>query len=135
MRGTGVGLLSRAGACNERAAMIKPLCLVWAREGPGAEELIEHWRGPHADIVRNLPGIRRLCFGVVQKRSPGGTPSLSVGETWSDRLAAAREAFATEPNPSRLVADHQLFLREAEWCVVEEHTVLPPPSFRSEEER
>jgi uncharacterized protein (TIGR02118 family) len=110
--------------------MIKRVSLVRRREGLSHEEFVEHWMGPHAEIVRNLPGLRGLRFGVVREWSPGTTPYDGVGEVWFDSIEAARAGFAAEPHSSRLVADREVFMGAAAWCFVEEHTVVDPPGSR-----
>ena len=46
--------------------MIKRVSLLRRRDGMSREAFFAHWTGPHADIVRQLPGIRGLRFGKVQ---------------------------------------------------------------------
>lgn len=91
------------------------------------DEFLAHWMGPHADIVRQLPGLRGLRFGVVQRWTPGDAAWDGVGELWFDSVEAADAAFATEPYAGMLVEDRKLFLGDAQSCIVEETTVVPPP--------
>lgn len=110
--------------------MIKRVSLVRRKPGMTREAFLAHWMGPHAAIVRQLPGLRGLRFGVVQRWSPEAESWDGVGELWFDDIAAAEAAFKAEPHISRLIADRATFLGEAQWCFVEEHTVLPPPGGR-----
>ncbi len=107
--------------------MIKRVSLVRRKPELSREEFLRHWMGPHADIVRELPGLRGLRFGVVERWSPEEAAWDGVGELWFDDVESAERAFATEPYLSRLVADRRLFLGEAQSCFVEEHTVVSPP--------
>jgi uncharacterized protein (TIGR02118 family) len=107
--------------------MIKRVSLVRRREGLTHEEFIAHWTGPHADIVRQLPGIRGLRFGVVHSWAPTEAAWDGVGEVWFDSVESAEAAFATEPYHQMLVEDRSLFLGEAQSCFVEEQTVIAPP--------
>jgi uncharacterized protein (TIGR02118 family) len=107
--------------------MIKRVSLVRRKEGLSHEEFIAHWTGPHAEIVRQLPGVRGLRFGVVRSWSPADAAWDGVGEVWFDSAEAAETAFATEPYLAMLVEDRKLFLGESQSCFVEERTVLPPP--------
>ena len=107
--------------------MIKRVSLVRRKVGMGREEFLAHWMGPHAEIVRQLPGVRGLRFGVVTQWSPEDAFWDGVGEVWFDSIEAANTAFAAEPHHSLLVADRRSFLGEAQSCFVEEHTVLAPP--------
>jgi uncharacterized protein (TIGR02118 family) len=91
------------------------------------EEFVAHWTGPHADIVRQLPGLRGLRFGVVQAWSPAEAAWDGVGEVWFDSIEDAERAFATEPFLGLLVEDRKRFLEEAQSCFVEERTAVEPP--------
>jgi uncharacterized protein (TIGR02118 family) len=107
--------------------MIKRVSLVRRRPDLSREEFLAHWMGPHAEIVRRLPGVRGLRFAVVERWSPVQAAWDGIGELWFDSVADAERAFATEPYRSLLVEDRQKFLGEAQWCFVTEHTVVPPP--------
>jgi uncharacterized protein (TIGR02118 family) len=107
--------------------LIKRVSLVRRKEGMTHEAFLAHWMGPHAEIVRQLPGLRGLRFGVVQRWTPGEATWDGVGELWFDSIEAADAAFATEPHASALKADRAKFLGEAQAAFVEEHTQVPPP--------
>jgi uncharacterized protein (TIGR02118 family) len=108
--------------------VIKRVSLVRRREGLTHEEFVAHWTGPHAAIVRELPGVRGLRFGDVQAWSPAEAAWDGVGEVWFDSIESAEAAFAAEPYRSRLVEDRKLFLGEAQSCFVVEHTAVAPPA-------
>lgn len=110
--------------------MIKRVSLLRRKDGMSREEFFAHWTGPHADIVRQLPGIRGLRFGKVQSWTPHEAAWDGVGEVWFDSIEAAEKAFATEPFRSMLVEDRKKFMREAQSCFVEEQTALAPPHGR-----
>ena len=107
--------------------MIKRVSLVRRKPELTHEAFIAHWMGPHADIVKQLPGLRGLRFGVVQRWTPEAAAWDGIGELWFDSIEAADQAFATEPHASRLKADRLKFLGEAQAVFVEEHTAVPPP--------
>lgn len=104
--------------------MIKRVSWVRRKEGLSREEFIAHWTGPHAEIVRQLPGLRGLRYGVVMQCSPGGTAWDGIGEIWFDSVEDAEHAFAAEPYRSMLVEDRKQFLGESQWCFVKEHTAV-----------
>ena len=125
-----LALLASGCAAHLRAggvAVIKRVSLVRRKEGMGREEFLAHWMGPHAEIVRQLPGVRGLRFGVVTQWSPEEAFWDGVGEVWFDSIEAANAAFAAEPHRSLLVADRLSFLGEAQSGFVEEQTVVTPP--------
>ena len=107
--------------------MIKRVSLVRRKEGMSREAFLAHWMGPHAEIVRHLPGLRGLRFGVVERWSPAEAGWDGVGELWFNDIAAAEAAFKTEPHISRLIADREKFLGDMQWCFVEEYTAISPP--------
>jgi uncharacterized protein (TIGR02118 family) len=107
--------------------MIKRISLVRRKEGMTPGAFSAHWLGPHADIVRRLPGLRGLRFGVVQLWSPDALAWDGIGELWFDSIAVAEHAFAVEPHRSQLLEDRKKFVGESQWCFVEEHTALKPP--------
>ena len=106
--------------------MIKRVSLIRRRAGMSLPEFHAHWTGPHADIVRQLPGLRGLRFGLVQSWTPAEAGWDGVGEVWFESIAAAEAAFASEPCRSLLIEDRKLFMGEAQSCFVTELTVVPP---------
>ena len=113
---------------GDGAAVIKRVSLVRRKEGMPRGEFLAHWMGPHAEIVRAMPGVRGLRFGVVTQWSPPREAWDGVGEVWFDSIEAAEAAFAAEPHRSLLAADRASFLGAAQSCFVEEHTVIAPPA-------
>lgn len=108
--------------------MIKRVSLVRRLPTLSHEEFVAHWTGPHVDIVRELPGVRGLRLNVVRSWTPGEAAWDGVGEVWFDSVAAAEEAFRTEPYATRLAEDRKLFLGAAQTAFVEELTIVQPPS-------
>ena len=110
--------------------MIKRISFIRRLDGMSRDEFFDHWTGPHADIVRQLPGLRGLRFGRVQAWTPEEAAWDGVGEIWFDSMEDAQQAFATEPFASLLVEDRKKFMREAQSCFVAEQTVVAPPDGR-----
>jgi uncharacterized protein (TIGR02118 family) len=107
--------------------VIKRVSLVRRHPELTRETFLEHWMGAHADIVKLLPGLRGLRFGVVEQWSPPDAGWDGVGEVWFDSVEAAETAFATEPYRSLLTEDRKILFGEAQSCFVTEHTAVPPP--------
>ena len=108
--------------------MIKRISLVRRREGMTPEEFTAHWMGPHAEIAKQLPGLRGLRFGIVQSWTPPEEAWDGIGEIWFDSIDDALAAFASEPCKSLLTADRARCFSEIQNCFVEEHTAVTPPS-------
>jgi uncharacterized protein (TIGR02118 family) len=106
--------------------MIKRISFLRRKDGMSADAFFAHWTGPHADIVKRLPGLRGLRFGRVESWSPEAAAWDGVGEIWFDSVEAALAAFASEPCRSLLVEDRKLFTREIQSCFVTEHTAVAP---------
>jgi uncharacterized protein (TIGR02118 family) len=111
----------------EQTQLIKRISLVRRKEGMSRDAFIAHWMGAHADIVRQLPGLRGLRFGVVHRWSPRDLAWDGVGELWFDSIALTEQALSTEPYRSQLIEDRNEFVGEVQYCYVEEHTVVKPP--------
>jgi uncharacterized protein (TIGR02118 family) len=90
------------------------------------EEFFAHWTGRHAEIVRQLPGLRGLRFSRVERCVPEEAVWDGVGETWFDSIPDADRAFATEPFLTLLTEDRKKFIGEAHSCYVEESAVIQP---------
>ena len=110
--------------------MIKRVSFIRRKPGMTKEEFFAHWTGPHADIVRQMPGVLGLRFGKVQSWNPAEAAWDGVGEVWFENEETAAAAFAAEPFASQLVEDRKKFMGEAQSCFVIEHTVVTPPQGR-----
>jgi uncharacterized protein (TIGR02118 family) len=110
--------------------MIKRISFIRRKEGMSEDEFFAYWTGPHADIVRRMPGVRGLRFGRVQAWAPEEARWDGVGELWFDTMEAAKAAFSMEPFAALLAEDRPKFMREAQSCFVEEKTVVAPPEGR-----
>ena len=108
--------------------MIKRISFVRRKAGLSLEAFLSHWMGPHADIVRQLPRLRGLRFGVVEQWAPPEAAWDGVGELWFDDVADVEYAFSSEPCKSRLTVDRKAFIGDMQWCFVREHTALEPPA-------
>lgn len=105
--------------------MVKRVGLVARKDGLSRQAFIQHWMGAHADVVRQLVGLRGLRFGLVIDPADGDWDG--IGELWFDSVADAQRAFAAEPVRSMLVNDRQEFLGRSEVYFVDEHTAIAPP--------
>ena len=110
--------------------MIKRISFIRRKEGMTPDEFYAHWTGPHADIVKQMPGVRGLRYCRVTSWTPEEAHWDGVGELWFDSVEAAKAAFAAEPFASLIAEDRKTFMREAQSCFVEEHTTIAPPDGR-----
>ena len=82
------------------------------------EEFWEHYSGPHATIVRKMPGIRKMVLSRVV--GPQAAEWEAVGELWFDSAAAVEKAFADPEIVDLLTQDRPLFLGHSEVIIAEE---------------
>jgi uncharacterized protein (TIGR02118 family) len=100
--------------------MIRRVSFIRRKPNLTPEEFFSHWTGRHAEIVRQLPGLRELRFSRVDRCVPAEAQWDGVGETWFDNIADADRAFATDPFREMLIADRAEFIGEAQSCYIEE---------------
>jgi uncharacterized protein (TIGR02118 family) len=73
--------------------MFKAIILLTRAEGASREEFREWWLEQHAPLARQLPGLRRLVFNVVETE---GASYDGVSELWFDSEEAFEAAYASE---------------------------------------
>jgi len=61
--------------------MFKAIILLTRAEGASREEFRSWWLERHAPLARQLPGLRRLVFNVVENED---APCDGVSELWFD---------------------------------------------------
>jgi uncharacterized protein (TIGR02118 family) len=100
--------------------MIRRVSFIRRRADLTLEQFLAHWRGRHAEIVRQLPRLRGLRFTRVDKCAPAALAWDGLGETWFDTIDDADRAFATEPFRTLLTEDREAFIGDSQSCYVEE---------------
>ncbi len=98
--------------------MIKRISLIRRKPEMTPEEFWEHYTGPHAAIVRKMPGVRKMVLSRVV--GPRSAEWDAVGELWFDNAAAVEKAFADPEIVNLLAQDRPLFLGHAEVIIAEE---------------
>lgn len=98
--------------------MIRRVSFIRRKPDLTREEFFAHWTGRHAEIVRQLPGLRGLRFSRVERCVPEDAAWDGVGETWFDTIADADRAFATEPFLAMLTEDRAKFIGSAHSCYI-----------------
>lgn len=97
--------------------MLKAIILLSRAEGASRESFREWWLERHAPLARQLPGVRRLVFNLVE--SEGG-PCDGVSELWFDSREAFDAAYATEIG-QHVTADTLAHVSSRVRLFVEEH--------------
>lgn len=74
--------------------MIEMVQFLVQREGYDHEEFVERWRGDHADLARELPGLER--YSTVVPTDPERSEYDGVVELGFRSEAALKEAFDSD---------------------------------------
>lgn len=106
--------------------MVRRISLIRRKPEMSAEEFWAHYSGPHAAIVRQMPGLRRLALS--RPAGPYAGAWDAVGELWFDTREALERAFADPAIADQLQADRPRFLGASEVLIVEEVTEWVPDS-------
>jgi uncharacterized protein (TIGR02118 family) len=104
--------------------MIRRVGLIRRHFGSSPEEFFRYWIEEHAELVRQLEGLRGYRINRIVDASPGCTWD-GLGELWFDSVSAAEESVSRLARPidedlGRFVGDRITFYSE-------EHVILPPP--------
>lgn len=100
--------------------MFKAIILLTRPEGTTREQFCAWWLGPHAELARGLPGLRRLVFNVVE--SEGATVD-GVSELWFDSRESFEAAYASE-HGQRVAADSLARVGRRERLFVDERPLV-----------
>ena len=92
-------------------AMVKQVSFFRRRPDISVDAFQAHWRGQHADFVRQLPGIRRYVQNHVipEGYTQGGADYDGVAEAWFDDTDAMRATLGT-PEYEAIRADEVHFI-------------------------
>ena len=89
--------------------MTKVVFVLFKRPDIGRQEFSTYWRGGHAAIAQQIPGLRRYVQNHFRPGSFEGEPPCDgVAELWFDSPEAFQAAMAT-PEGQATVADLSKF--------------------------
>ena len=74
--------------------MVKMVQLLVRAEEYTHEEFVERWRGDHAELAKELPGLRRYTTSVPN--APERSEFDGVVELYFEDMGALKEAFDSE---------------------------------------
>ncbi len=100
--------------------MFKAVILLTRGEGSTHEAFRAWWLERHAPLARQLPGVRRLVFNVIETDAAGFD---GVSELWFDSREAFEAAYATEVG-QRVTADTLANVSGRVRLFVEEHVLV-----------
>ena len=95
---------------------MKAIILLTRREGDTPEDFRRWWLEEHAPLARQLPGLRKLVFNLVD----GAATYDGVSELWFDSQAACDAAYASEIG-QKVAADSLAHVGSRVRLVVAEH--------------
>ena len=106
--------------------MFKAIILLTRRADMTHEEFAEWWLVEHAPLAAQLPGVRRLCFNLVEPSGDAAVDAAApdgVSELWFDSKADFEAAYATEIGTS-VAADSIAHLASRVRMFATEHEVV-----------
>jgi len=96
--------------------MVKALIFLKRSDNLSQKEFISWWLGPHRELARQLPGLKRFCFNVTQ----GAGAFDGVAEQWFETIEDLEHAYQTEIGKA-VAADSLAHVSFRERIIVEEH--------------
>ena len=99
----------------------KAMILLTRRTDMTHEQYEQWWLTTHVPLAKQLPGLRRAVFNVVQ--TPGDGDPDGITELWFDSHEAFDAAYATEIG-KQVVADSMANVASRVRMFVDEHQVL-----------
>ncbi|MCX6522836.1 MAG: EthD family reductase [Actinobacteria bacterium] len=100
----------------------KAVILLTRRADTSHEEFAAWWLGEHAPLAKQLPGVRRAVFNLVDAPADGDPDGVS--ELWFDSLDDFTAAYATEIGQA-VVADTLAHVASRQRMFVTEHPLTP----------
>lgn len=101
---------------------MKVVYLAKAVEDMTHEECIEYWKNDHAEIVEELPGLRKYTLG--EPLHPEEAEWDGVAELYFDSMEAMQEAFESEAGQRMLEDGPNFTMEEPQINIPCEETVL-----------
>lgn len=105
--------------------MFKAIILLRRRSEMSPGEFRQWWLERHAPLARQLPGLRRLCFNLVDPQT--SAPFDGVSELWFDSQQDFETAYASDIG-QQVAADSIANVDHRERLLVEEHLLVPDSS-------
>lgn len=96
----------------------KAIILLTRRADSSHEEFAAWWLGEHAPLARQLPGVRRAVFNLVDEPAEGDPDGVS--ELWFDSRDDFVAAYATDLGQA-VVADTLAHVSSRQRMFVDEH--------------
>ena len=106
--------------------MFKAVILLTRRADLTHDQFAEWWLVEHAPLAAQLPGVRRLCFNLVDPTGDTAVDDAApdgVSELWFDSKADFEAAYATEIGKA-VAADSMAHLASRVRMLVTEHEVV-----------
>ena len=106
--------------------MFKAVILLTRRADLTHDQFAEWWLVEHAPLAAQLPGVRRLCFNLVDPTGEAAVDDAApdgVSELWFDSKADFEAAYATEIGMA-VAADSMAHLASRVRMRVTEHVVV-----------
>ena len=99
---------------------MRAIILLARRAGASHEDFVDWWLNRHAPLVRQLPGLRKAVFNVVDQPADGQPDGVS--ELWFDSVDDFTAAYESEIGKA-VVADSLANVSSRQRFFVEENEI------------
>lgn len=104
---------------------VKRIGLLHKKQSLTHEQFVHHWLNVHAELCRQLPGMRRYSINFIDREKSTNLKYDGFSELWFDSEEALAAAIAS-PAGQTLMADLPNFTEKIEPALVTEHQILWP---------
>jgi uncharacterized protein (TIGR02118 family) len=101
--------------------MFKAVITLRRRGDMTHEQFADWWLGEHAPRAAGLPGVRRICFNLVEQGD--GVEADGISELWFDSREAFDAAYADEIGKA-VAADSMAHVQSRTRVFVVEHEIV-----------
>jgi uncharacterized protein (TIGR02118 family) len=109
---------------DPETGMIKRMTLLARKTGIDAAEFERRWFGHHADMVKQVEGVKGYVQNKVESITGGAQPIDGIAEIWFADAATMNSVLAS-PQWQAVVADAREFLGDVTALSIDERTVVP----------
>ena len=101
--------------------MFKAVILLKRREDSSVQEFRSWWIGEHAPLALQLPGVKRICFNVVESEE---APYDGISELWFETEKDFEAAYQSDIGKT-VAADSMAHVSRRDRMFVKENVLDP----------
>lgn len=95
------------------------------REDFTKEQFVSHWKSTHAELCKQVPGLKRYATNIIDRDLFPNCPYDGFSELWFESREAY-DAMLASPEGKTLMADLPNFTSAVDGVLVSEHRYIWP---------